>query len=266
MVGVAGVVGVELPVAVDELPLVAQDLHRLAHQALQVVADRLVEVVLECFAPFGQGAEDDAPEALDPQLAEAVPRRIEVPGEAALPLDAPPERNAHEVAGEVVAPVVIDAGVVPGIAELLAAHDRAAMGAAVDEGVQSALPVPADDHRRIAHVHAFEIPRFGDLGLEAQVVPGGPPEDAELLFVVEPAIVIDAEGYAGEVVARPDVFRFVPHPGLPLRPGRRRRSWRSPGPVPPPSNRMPVSWERRLVPSTAGPSARAGPQSPGLAG
>ena len=217
MVGIARVVRVELPVAVDVLPLIAEDLHGLVHQAPQVVADRLVEIVLQRLGPVGQGAEHDAAKALDFQLSQTVVREFEVPGEAALSLDAPPERHAHQVTGEVVAPLVVDALVLLGVAELLAAHQRAPMGAAVDEGMQCAVLVPAHDHRRVADLDALEVARFGDLRFETQVVPGRSAEDAELLAVVELAIVIDAERDTREVVTRPDVARLVPHLHCPPR-------------------------------------------------
>ena len=58
--------------------------------------------------------------------------------EPALASDAAAERDRRQAAVEPVAPLVIEADVMRGVAGELAPHQRPAMGAAVDEGLDRA--------------------------------------------------------------------------------------------------------------------------------
>ncbi len=61
------------------------------------------------------------------------------------------------------------------------AQQVAAMGAAVDEGVDRAGGVAHDDDRGLADGGGDLVARLGDLGRQAQIVPGRPLEDPLLL-------------------------------------------------------------------------------------
>src|ERR1051325_4806284 len=121
---------------------------------------------------------------------------------AALPLDAALERDAGELAGEVVAPAVINAGDFLAVALLGQAQQVAAMGAAVDESVDRAVRAARDYDRDLADRRRDPIAGLGDLGREAQIAPGRALEDAVLLEPVLLGIGVDAEGDLAEGVRR----------------------------------------------------------------
>jgi len=100
--------------------------------------------------------------------------------------------------------LVIDADVVPGIAREFAPHQGAAMGAAVDEGLDGAGRVAVDDDRRLADLGDAEITRLRDFGFERQKAPGRALEDLPLLPLVDLAIVIQPIGHAAIIEGRPD--------------------------------------------------------------
>src|SRR5947208_7074099 len=100
---------------------------------------------------------------------------------AALALDAALEGDAGQLAGEIVAPAVIDAGDLLAVPLLGQAQQIAAVGAAVDEGVDRAIRAARDNDRDLADGRRDPIAGRGDLGFEAEVIPGRPLEDP-LLF------------------------------------------------------------------------------------
>ena len=106
---------------------------------------------------------------------------------------------------------MIDADVTFGIAEFLATHSRAAVGATVDESMDRAVLVATDDDRSVTDIDRLEVTRVGDLGLEGEIVPGRAAENPVLFLLVQFRIVIDAEGNASEVVAGPCVAGFILH-------------------------------------------------------
>ena len=97
------------------------------------------EIVLERRRLGAERAEHQPGEAFDAQLPRRVLLGLAVGGHAALAGDAAAERDAGELAGEVIGPVVIDADDLLRLAALLEAEQRAAMGAAVLEGVDRAV-------------------------------------------------------------------------------------------------------------------------------
>src|SRR6202166_3113935 len=119
---------------------------------------------------------------------------------AALALDAALEGDPGQLAGEIVAPAVIDAGDLLAVALLGQAQQIAAMGAAVDEGVDRAIRAPGDDDRDLADGRRDPVAGLGDLGLKAQVIPGRPLEDPLLFEPVLLGIGVDAEGNLAERV------------------------------------------------------------------
>src|SRR5439155_19120512 len=100
------------------------------------------------------------------QLAQPVRGHVEARVEPALAADAAAERDRFQPAVEPVAPLVIEAGVLAGVARQFAPHLRAAMGAAVDEGMDRARGVAVDDDRRVADPTRAKIAAVRDLGFE----------------------------------------------------------------------------------------------------
>ena len=126
------------------------------------------EIVDQRLDVVGEGREQHTAIALDAELLEAVGALVEIGAEPALAANPALEGNADEVAPPVVAPAVVDAGVIGAIPVELAAHGGAAMGAAIDEGVDLAVVVAVVDHGRIAKPGSAEVARVRHLGLEAE--------------------------------------------------------------------------------------------------
>src|SRR6266542_7080295 len=95
---------------------------------------------------------------------------------AALALDAALKGDPGQLAGEVVAPAVIDAGDLLAVAFRGQAKEVAAMGAAVDKGVDRAVRPARDDDRDLVDGCRDPVAGLGELGFEAQVIPGRPLE------------------------------------------------------------------------------------------
>src|SRR3546814_19259033 len=80
---------------------------------------------------------------------------------------------------------MVDAGVTARIATLLAANDRAPVGAAVYPCCKIPLRRPRHDDRRVPNERALEVSRIGQLSLKRQIAPGRTTKDALLLEVVD---------------------------------------------------------------------------------
>src|SRR5258708_33883738 len=117
---------------------------------------------------------------------------------AALAGDAAAKGNAGELAGEVIGPVVVDADDLARLAALLEAQKRAAMGAAVLEGVNDAVYVARHHHRHIPEIGGAKAARRRQLGLHAKISPGIAAEDALLLPVLKRPIGINPLRHADE--------------------------------------------------------------------
>ena len=76
------------------------------------------------------------------------------------------------------------------------------MGAAVDKGVDRAVRSAGDDDRDLADRRRDPIAGLGDLGFQAEVIPGRPLEDPLLFEAVLLGIGVDAEGHLAERVRR----------------------------------------------------------------
>src|SRR5207237_9200224 len=111
----------------------------------------------------------------------------------ALPLDAALDGVAGQLAGEIEAPAVINAGDLLAVTLLGEAQEIAAMGAAVDESVDRAVRAARHDDRDLADRRGDPIARLGDLSRQTQIAPGRPLEDPLLLEPVLLGIGIDAD-------------------------------------------------------------------------
>ena len=138
---------------------------------------------------------------------------VEIGVEPALAPDPAAKRDRSQAAVEPVAPLMIDANVLLGVAGQLAPHQRAAMGAAVDKGFDDARPVSIEDNRRFAYPSRAEIAGLGDLGLEPEIIPHRTLEDMALLALVDLGIVVEAVWHPAVVERRPDLIGHHHRPG-----------------------------------------------------
>ena len=152
-----------------------------------------------------QRAEHEARQRLEPQLARPVLLGPALRRHAALAAEPLAERHAGEVAGKIVAPVVIDADDVARLAALVEHQQRAAMRAAVLERVQRSVLVAGHHDRHGPEVGAAIAVGAGQLGLEAKEIPGRPAKDPRLLLLVEGAVGIDPIRHPREPFLRPAV-------------------------------------------------------------
>src|SRR5262245_10372333 len=170
MVIIEAVFREELPVGADVVILHALDhLHlagrRLVHDEIDVFL-RACEVVLQRYRIRVEVEEDEAAigcdvrRLLEPEIALPEARRKSIRA-----------GHAVELAVAVVAPAVIEAGVVLRITFRLAAHGSAAVAAGVEEDANPALAVAAEDNGTLADDAGLEIPRLPQLRLVADVDP-----------------------------------------------------------------------------------------------
>ena len=148
------------------------------------------------------------------QALEAVLVLAELRRHAALALHAVLERDAGELAREVVGPAVVDAGELADVAGALEAQQVAAMGAAVDEGVDRAGGVAHDDDGRFADGGGDVVAGLREFDGEAEVVPGGAFEQALLLAGVLGGVGVEAEGDLADAVGGPGDMGFRGQGGL----------------------------------------------------
>ena len=215
VIHVAGVLDEQFPVRAHRVAVIARNLDGPAADHPEPRADRRAEIVLERRRRIAERAEYDAGNRFDLQFSEPVTVDGKVVGIAADAAHALHQRHADQVAVQRIAPLVIDAGEVTGIAAQVADDRNAPVCAAVDEGMKRAVLVPGQDIGRRPDITGDVVARFPDLVLEAEIAPGGPPEYPLLLQIEDRRVGIQMIGYAGKITARPDdsrsrVQRFQP--------------------------------------------------------
>ncbi len=203
VIGVLGILGVELPVVWQYLGAAAEDMDRAVQYPADAAHDLRPEISFEIGRLLAEGAEHEAGQLGDAQPRQIVVVLVELGRHSALPLDPALKGDAGQFAPEIVGPAVIDAFDLFDVALALDAQQIAAMGAAVGEGVNAALGVAGDDHRGLADRRRHVIARARDLGRETQIAPGRPLEDPLLLDPVLLGIGVKPERDLGEPVRRP---------------------------------------------------------------
>ena len=209
VVRVPDVLGVELPVVAQDLGIVAEHLCRLRQNPVDPAANLRPEIIVQRRRPMVERPEDQPGPgrgAQGPQVMVAAPEGRRHPPAA---LDALLEGDADQLAGLVVGPGVVDAGEGAGVAEALQAQLRAAVGAAVLEGVDPAVARPHDDDRHVADRRRLVVAGFGNLAFEGEIVPDRPHEDAFALTGVDRRIVVERERDVRVAGLRPDRGRRV---------------------------------------------------------
>ena len=194
VIGIAQVLEIDLPIGRDSLAAVAQHLDRLAEDAVEVFQAQIVEKRLKRLDVRIEGAEYHTAVGRDVEHVEPMRALVEALGHAAGTVDAALERHADQVPPQVIAPMVVDAGVAVVGAERGAHELGAAMGTAVHERANLAVRPTVDHHRRVAHESGLVIAGIGDLGLQREIAPYRSAEDSLLFLVVEIGVGEDAIG------------------------------------------------------------------------
>jgi hypothetical protein len=135
---------------------------------------------------------------------QTVRRHVKARIEPALAADAAAERDRAQRAVEPIAPLMINADVLLGVAGKLAPHQRTAMGTAVDKGLDRTRLVAIEDDRRLADIGRPEISRVGDFAIEAEKAPDRPAKDPLLLARIDFNIVIEAVRHSAVIELRPN--------------------------------------------------------------
>jgi hypothetical protein len=99
-------------------------------------------------------------------------------------------RNADQPAAVGVGPAVVGAAEEPAVAELMLAHRRTAVTAAVEQRSDAAVAQPRQDDRVLADIGRLVVARLADLAGVPEIDPGAP-EYALHLEVEDRRIGID---------------------------------------------------------------------------
>src|SRR5262249_52517674 len=114
--------------------------------------------------------------------------------------------DAFEVAGEVIAPSVVVAGQVLGMAAPLQADEITAMSAAIDHRVDLAVLAAGDDNRSLAEKSRQVIARLRQLSGQDEILQIRPKEDAGKLLVLNLPIRKYPIWDAGIALGRPPEY------------------------------------------------------------
>ena len=144
---------IELPVAPDRVPPIAHDADLAAVEGgIEIDQDLGAQIVREGLDRIGERGEDHAAPRRRVELDEPVGGHVEILGQAALALDAAPERHADQIAVQAVGPLMIGTHELRRVAAQFAAEFDAAMTAAVLQHVDRTVAGAAHDHRHRADV------------------------------------------------------------------------------------------------------------------
>jgi hypothetical protein len=122
-----------------------QDLRLPMHYPVNPRAYQIADVLPQRRRIGRQCTKDEIAELVDPELFQPVLIEVEPVGHPAAPDDTAAKGDALQVVFEVVTPGMIDTSQVVGMAAPLQADEVAAMGAAVQHGVDFAVMPARDD-------------------------------------------------------------------------------------------------------------------------
>ena len=203
VVGIPRVLRVKLPVRLHDLAVVPEDADRAAGEALDMLHRNGTQIVFQRRRIAVEAAEHQSAERRRFQTSHAAPGNLEVVRHTALALYPLLLGHREQSAGMVVAPHVIGAVELARVAAQPGDHLRAAMGAAVLEGVNRAFLAPHDDHAALAEIGRRIIALVGDFPLQREILPVRAAEHPVELDVVEFAVVEYLERHPCAVVGRP---------------------------------------------------------------
>ena len=204
MIGVAHVLDVELPVAVEPVLELAENLHLASENPVDIGAHLRAEIVRERRRIGGERAEHEPAIGLDAQPPQPAPRPVEILRHPALAADALLEGDARQIAPQVVGPVMVDAGEALGVAGLVDAHQVAPVGAAVDHRVYRARLVAHRDDRDFPDRRGPVVPGVRDLAFQRQEIPGLCQKDPLQLAAIDPVVGVKRVGNFAEVFGIPN--------------------------------------------------------------
>src|SRR5262249_23597335 len=162
--------------------------------AADALGDLRPEIGFERWCARGERAEQNAGKALDAERADVVIGGIERRGHAAPAADAAAGGGPGPPALEVRRPDVVDAPGLAAVTGAVEAKERAAMGAAILEGAEAAVPVACDNDRHVADEGRAVIAGIGNLDLEAEEIPGCAHEELLALADIEFGVAIERVG------------------------------------------------------------------------
>ena len=188
----------QLPIAGYPLAQISQyDEFAPGKDTVKIAEHVVAEIGLEGRRLGRRAGEHDAVPAHDQKVLQTVLLRTEIGRHAALAAIAAAERDAEQIAREVVSPLMVRAD------ELFrgAASDRAELGAAVsapvDEDMDFAGGIAHGDDFFGAEPRAFEVAGLRDFGFETDIEPGRSRKNPLLLECEDVGIGIDPVGDAG---------------------------------------------------------------------
>src|SRR5678815_3666162 len=163
---------VHLPVARDQLAVVAEQAQRAAaEEPLYVAEDLGPAIVGERWRIRIECRPDRTALDMDAQSLHPVLRHVEIRRHATLAKSTAFQRNALQLAVECKVPLMVRARERIDLALVLPADARAAMRAAVLEHRDVAVGLAHDDHLALADPAALVRARLGHLAVERHVVP-----------------------------------------------------------------------------------------------
>jgi len=151
----------------------------------------------------GQRAKDEIAKSVDPQLPEPMNLDLKARRHPTAPGDAAAKGDALEIAFEVVTPGMIDTSQVVGVAAALQADEVAAMGAAVQHGMDLPVMPACDDDWGLAQKSRQIVAWREQFAGQGQKLPGRPEKDAGQLPAIDLRIGKHPVGDAGVAFGRP---------------------------------------------------------------
>src|SRR5579872_7371832 len=188
------------------MPVVTENFQLAAvERRLEFAQDFGTEIIGDRFHVVRIGREDDPAVRRHRELAKSVILDLKIGGHTALAGSATTERNADQIAFEIVRPLMVRADERPRVAAQLTAKFRRPMHAAVLEHADRAVLAAGHDDRRRSHVGANEIPGIRHFGFERHIVPCASVENAFDLALVDFLIRVDPVRDDRQIVIGPDI-------------------------------------------------------------
>ncbi len=209
VIGVLVVLGVELPIVGQNLAVIAQHLQRLDEDSVDVCEQLVAEIAVERRRLVAEGPENHSAIGLDAQPLQVMTAVVEIGTDAALAAHATAERNALQLAVEVIDPVVIDAVEFADVAVRLEAKHRALMRTAIKHRADAAVLLADRDHRRIAHVGGLVISAIRNFRFEAEEIPSRSLEQPLLLERVQIRVGVNLIRHPHRIFVGPNKCRYA---------------------------------------------------------
>src|SRR5262249_38519719 len=203
MVGVARVLGVQLPVGFYNLTVVSQHPDGPAHNPVDLLKRRRTDVGFQRHDLFRKGSENQIVIAGDLELSQAVAGAVEIIRHASLSSHTFLLRNRKKIAGMVVAPEVIGAVKPGGISAKPVDDLRAALRESVFECVDLCVRSPGDNNAPLTYVCGRVVTGIRNFLFQCQVLPVRTTKNSFEFESVEFLVKENLEWNARAVLSRP---------------------------------------------------------------